>query len=167
MFRNIKIEEDGVTPDIEDTLREINRGTWTIGYTGQSPERLKLHMANQHTFDKTTLRANGGPADGETYGLPWPCWGTPEMKHPGTHVLYDMSKPVSEGGLTFRARFGVEREGVNLLAEGSWSLGSEIEDGYPQFTMAVLQQLGWDADLTADERAQIEAIGGEIGRAHV
>ena len=24
---------------------------WTIGYTGQSPERLKLHMANQHTFD--------------------------------------------------------------------------------------------------------------------
>jgi hypothetical protein len=30
---------------------------WTIGYTGQSPERLKLHMANQHTFDRTTLQA--------------------------------------------------------------------------------------------------------------
>ena len=36
---------------------------WTIGYTGQSPERLKLHMANQHTFDKTTLQAIGGPAE--------------------------------------------------------------------------------------------------------
>ena len=41
---------------------------WTIGYTGQSPERLKLHMANQHTFDKVTLKANGGPADGDYYG---------------------------------------------------------------------------------------------------
>ena len=153
MFRNIAIEEDGVTPNIEDTLREINRGTWTIGYTGQSPERLRMHMANQHTFDRTTLRANGGPADGETYGLPWPCWGTPEMKHPGTHILYDMSKPVSEGGLTFRARFGVERDGDNLLAEGVYSQGSDIEDGYPEFTMQMLMDLGWDGELTDAERA--------------
>ena len=49
-------------PSIEDTLREINRGTWTIGYTGQSPERLKLHMKNMHTFDVKTLKAVGGPA---------------------------------------------------------------------------------------------------------
>jgi formate dehydrogenase major subunit len=49
-------------PLIEDITREFNRGMWTIGYTGQSPERLKLHMANQHTFDRTTLQANGGPA---------------------------------------------------------------------------------------------------------
>jgi formate dehydrogenase major subunit len=113
---------------------------WTIGYTGQSPERLKLHMANQHTFDRTTLQANGGgPADGDYYGLPWPSWGTPEMKHPGTPNLYDTSKPVAEGGLTFRARFGVkapdEWGGGNLLAEGSYSVGSEIQDGYPEFTI--------------------------------
>ena len=63
----------------------------------------------------------GGPADGEYYGMPWPCWGTPEMNHPGTPNLYDMSKPVAEGGLTFRARFGVERDGDNLLAEGVYS----------------------------------------------
>ncbi|MGR3618529.1 MAG: formate dehydrogenase subunit alpha [Roseovarius sp.] len=159
-FRNIEIEADGVTPNIEDTLREINRGTWTIGYTGQSPERLRLHMANQHTFDRTTLRAVGGPADGETYGLPWPCWGTPEMKHPGTHVLYDMSKPVSEGGLTFRARFGVERDGDNLLAEGVYSVGSDIQDGYPEFTMQMLMDLGWDSELTDEERAAIDAVAG-------
>ncbi|MFB9149696.1 formate dehydrogenase subunit alpha [Roseovarius ramblicola] len=159
-FRNIAIEDDGVTPNIEDTLREINRGTWTIGYTGQSPERLRMHMANQHTFDRTTLRAVGGPADGETYGLPWPCWGTPEMKHPGTHVLYDMSKPVSEGGLTFRARFGVERDGDNLLAEGVYSVGSDIQDGYPEFTMQMLMDLGWDGELTDDERAAIDAVAG-------
>ena len=47
--------------------------------------------------------------------------GTADMKHPGTPNLYDPSKPVAEGGLNFRARFGVEREGVNLLAEGFFS----------------------------------------------
>jgi len=117
-------------------------------------------MANQHTFDRTTLQAVGGPCDGDYYGLPWPSWGTPEMNHPGTPILYDPSKPVAEGGLTFRARFGVERDGENLLAEGSYSVGSEITDGYPEFTMQSLMDLGWDGDLTADEKAAIDAVGG-------
>ncbi len=159
MFKNIKVENN--EPLIEDVTREFNRGMWTIGYTGQSPERLKLHMANQHMFDKTTLQAIGGPADGEYYGLPWPCWGPPEMKHPGTPILYDTSKPVAEGGLTFRARFGVERNGENLLAEGSYSVDSEIQDGYPEFTMAMLKKLGWDGDLTADEKAAIDNVAGD------
>ena len=151
----------GDEPVIEDITREFNRGMWTVGYTGQSPERIKAHMENQHTFDKTTLQAVGGPVDGDYYGLPWPCWGTAEMNHPGTPNLYDTSKPVADGGLCFRARFGVERDGVNLLAEGSYPVGSEIEDGYPEFTMAMLQSLGWDGDLTDDERASIEAVAGE------
>ena len=159
MFKNIAVLDK--EPLVEDTLREINSGMWTIGYTGQSPERLQRQMANQHTFDRTTLQAIGGPCDGEYYGLPWPCWGTPEMDHPGTPVLYDTSKPVAKGGLTFRARFGVEKDGVNLLAEGAHSVDSEIEDGYPEFTMAVLKRLGWDGDLTADERAAIEAVAGD------
>ncbi len=158
-FKNIEV--NGTEPLVEDITREINRGMWTIGYTGQSPERLKLHMANQHTFDRTTLQARGGPADGDYYGMPWPSWGTPEMKHPGTPVLYDPSKPVAEGGLCFRARFGVERDGQNLLAEGSYPVGSEIKDGYPEFTMAMLKKLGWDKDLTADEVAAIEKVAGD------
>ena len=160
IFRNIAIEDDGVTPNIEDITREFNRGMWTIGYTGQSPERLRLHMANQHTFDRTTLQAIGGPADGDFYGMPWPAWGTPEMGHPGTPNLYDMSLPVSKGGLTFRARFGVERDGDNLLAEGVASANSEIQDGYPEFTMQMLMDLGWDSDLTDEERAAIDAVAG-------
>jgi formate dehydrogenase major subunit len=159
MFKNIAVEND--EPLVEDITREWNRGMWTIGYTGQSPERMKKQMNNQHTFNRTTLLANGGPCDGEYYGLPWPCWGTPEMGHPGTPVLYDTSKPVAEGGLCFRARYGVERNGTNLLAEGSYPVGSEIEDGYPEFTMAMLQRLGWDGDLTAEERATIDGIAGE------
>jgi formate dehydrogenase major subunit len=94
--------------------------------------------------------------DGEYYGMPWPCWGTPEFKHPGTPVLYDTSKRVAEGGLAFRARFGVERDGVNLLAEGSYPVGSEISDGHPEFTADLLKQLGWWDDLTAEEKAAAE-----------
>ncbi len=159
MFKNIAVE--GTEPNIEDITGEINRGMWTIGYTGQSPERLKLHMANQYTFDRTSLLARGGPADGDYYGMPWPCWGTPQMKHPGTPNLYDTSKPVAEGGLCFRARFGVERDGDNLLAEGSYPVGSEIRDGYPEFSMAMLKKLGWDGDLTTEERAAIDKVAGD------
>ncbi len=158
MFRNIALNGD--EPSIEDITREFNRGMWTIGYTGQSPERLRKHMQYQHHFDKTTLRAVGGPCDGDIYGMPWPCWGTAEMNHPGTPNLYDMSLPVSKGGLTFRARFGVERNGENLLAEGVYSKNSEIKDGYPEFTMQMLMDLGWDGDLTAEERASIDAVAG-------
>ncbi|MEP5632692.1 MAG: formate dehydrogenase subunit alpha [Tateyamaria sp.] len=159
IFRNIAMDE-GDEPNIEDITREFNKGMWTIGYTGQSPERMKTHMANQHTFDRTTLRAIGGPADGDYYGMPWPSWGTAEMNHPGTANLYDMSLPVAEGGLTFRARFGVERDGDNLLAEGVFNPGSEIEDGYPEFTMQMLIDLGWDGDLTPEEAEAIEAVAG-------
>ncbi len=78
-------------PEPESILREINKGVWTIGYTGQSPERLKLHMKNMNTFDVKTLRAKGGPCDGDFFGLPWPCYGTPELKHPGSPNLYNTS----------------------------------------------------------------------------
>ena len=163
-FKNVSMVDLGngrEEPKIEDLTREFNGGMWTIGYTGQSPERLKAHMANQATFDKTTLLAKGGPVSGDYYGLPWPCWGTADMKHPGTPVLYDTSKPVAEGGLNFRARFGVEHEGQNLLAEGSYPVGNELKDGHPEFTMAMLTKLGWDKDLTDAERAAIDKVAGE------
>jgi len=150
------IQVNGEEPLVEDILRELNRGMWTIGYTGQSPERLKLQAENRHMFDTTTLKAEGGPCDGEYYGLPWPCWGTPEIKHPGSPNLYDTSKSVAEGGMPFRARFGVEYQGKNLLAENSWSKDSDIKDGYPEFTADMLKQLGWWGDLTADEQKAAE-----------
>jgi formate dehydrogenase major subunit len=63
---------------------------------------------------------------------------------------------VAEGGLNFRARFGVERNGETLLAEGSYSKGAEIKDGYPEFSDKVLKQLGWWDDLTDAEKAAAE-----------
>jgi formate dehydrogenase major subunit len=154
MFKNIKIEKD--EPVIEDVLREINRGAWTIGYTGQSPERLKMHAKYRGTFNTLTLKAEGGPCKGDYYGLPWPCWGTPEMKHPGTPILYDPSKPVAEGGLVFRAAWGTDYNGQNLLASGVYSVNSDIKDGYPEFTADILKKLGWWNDLTEAEKKEAE-----------
>jgi formate dehydrogenase major subunit len=158
LLKNVKVDNN--LPSAEDLLREINRGGWSTGYTGQSPERLKLHRDHQKDFDLVTLRASSGPCKGDYYGLPWPCWGTPELKHPGTATLYNTNLHVKDGGGTFRARFGVEHNGTSLLAEGSYSAGSEIKDGYPEFTMAVLKKLGWDKDLTPQELAVIQQIGG-------
>src|SRR6185312_13631854 len=59
MFKNIKVENN--LPSAEDILREINRGSWSTGYCGQSPERLKAHMKNQAKFDLVTARAEGRP----------------------------------------------------------------------------------------------------------
>ena len=151
-------------PVPEDILREINRSVWTIGYTGQSPERLKAHMRNMHVFDPRTLRAKGGvdketgyKLDGDYFGLPWPCFGTPEVKHPGTHVLYNNEQHVMDGGGNFRANFGVERDGQSLLAaDGSHSKGAEITTGYPEFDHLLLKKLGWWDDLTEAEKAKAE-----------
>jgi len=144
-------------PTPESVLKEINRGMWTIGYTGQSPERLKLHMKNMQTFDVQTLRAKGGPCDGDYFGLPWPCYGTPQIKHPGSPNLYDTSKHVMDGGGCFRANFGVERDGVSLLAEDcSYPKGSDLTTGYPEFDHVLLKKLGWWNDLTPEEQKLAE-----------
>ncbi|MCL4746319.1 MAG: formate dehydrogenase subunit alpha [Burkholderiaceae bacterium] len=159
-FKMISVKKHGLDwkePEPESMLREINRAVWTIGYTGQSPERLKLHMKHMSTFDVKSLRANGGPADGDYFGLPWPCFGTAEIKHPGSPNLYQTSRHVMDGGGNFRANFGVERDGVSLLAEdGSHSLGAEIPGGYPEFDHVLLKKLGWWDDLSDAEKTAAE-----------
>lgn len=161
MFKHLKVV-NGV-PEAEDLLREINRGGWSTGYCGQSPERLKAHMRHQDKFDLVTLRApkDAPEVGGDYYGLPWPCWGTPELRHPGSAVLYNTSLHVMDGGGTFRARFGTERNGQTLLAEDSYTKDSPLTDGYPEFTYGVLRKLGWDGDLTPQELETIKRIGGD------
>jgi formate dehydrogenase major subunit len=151
----------GEEPFLEDVLRnEINKGAWSIGYTGQSPERLQAHMRNRHVFDVRTLRAAGGrdaktgyDLTGDYYGLPWPCYGSAQIKHPGSPTLYDTSRHVMEGGGCFRAAFGVEKDGISLLAaDGSYPKGSEITTGYPQFDDVLLKKLGWWNELSDAEK---------------
>ena len=117
-------------------------------------------MRNMNVFDVKTLRARGGvdketgyKLDGDYFGLPWPCYGTAEIKHPGSPNLYDTSKHVMDGGGNFRANFGIERDGVSLLAaDGSHSKGAALTTGYPEFDHLFLKRLGWWGDLTEAEQ---------------
>jgi formate dehydrogenase major subunit len=166
--KNIKLVKDKTgwdEPLIEDITREFNKGTWTIGYTGQSPERLKAHMRLMQYFDVKTLRCTESVIDKETgydikgdyFGLPWPCYGTPEVKHPGSPVLYRTDLKMMDGGGCFRANFGVSKDGVNLLAEdGSHSKDSDITTGFPEFDHVLMKKLGWWAELTPAEQAAAE-----------
>ncbi len=166
LIKNYKLQKvKGMDePMVEDILREINKSVWTIGYTGQSPERLKAHMRNMHLFDVKTLKSKGGKDKetgydfgGDYFGLPWPCYGTPELKHPGSPNLYDTSKHIMDGGGNFRANFGVEKDGKNLLAEdGSHSKGADITTGYPELDHVLLKKLGWWDELTDAEKALAE-----------
>ena len=166
-FKMLNTEFAGKTwrePQIESILSEINKGLWTIGYTGQSPDRLKAHMRNMHLFDVKTLRATAGvdketgyDMSGDYFGLPWPCWGNPDMKHPGSPNLYQPSRHVMDGGSPFRARFGVEKDGESLLAaDGSSTPGADIQMGYPEFDHSILKKLGWWDELTPDEQVAAE-----------
>jgi formate dehydrogenase major subunit len=166
--KNIKVTKDKTgwdEPSTEDMLREINAGAWTIGYTGQSPERLQAHMRNMAAFDPKTLRCTTSTVDKETgydmngdyFGLPWPCYGKADIKHPGSHILYRTDLNVMDGGGCFRANFGISRDGVSLLAEdGSFPKGSEITTGYPEFDHILLKKLGWWSDLTPEEAKEAE-----------
>ena len=145
MFKNIKVENN--LPEAEDVLREMNRGSWSTGYCGQSPERLKAHMKNQAKFDMLTMRApkDDPEVGGDYYGLPWPCWGITGGQASGHAAALQHRSAVMDGGGTFRPRFGVEREEkrpdgttrkVSLLADGSYLEGfgdqgrlSGIHDG--------------------------------------
>ncbi|MCF8180925.1 MAG: formate dehydrogenase subunit alpha [Limnohabitans sp.] len=151
-------------PEIESILREINQAVWTIGYTGQTPERLKAHMRMMSVFDPKTLRSRGGKdpvtgydTAGDYFGLPWPCYGNAALKHPGSPNLYDTSKHVMDGGGNFRANFGVEKDGKSLLAaDGSYSKGADIKTGYPEVDHVMLKKLGWWNELTEDEKKAAE-----------
>ena len=62
-----------------------------------------------------------------------------------------------DGGGCFRANFGVERDGVNLLAEdGSYPKGGDLTTGYPEFDHVLMKKLGWWDELTEDEKKAAE-----------
>jgi len=137
----------------EDATDEIARIIKTIGLTGWTAERVKKHTDNWHMFDEVS-GAGMGPMKGEFYGLPWPCW---TKTHGGSPNLYDTSIPVSAGGMGFRNNFGLEKDGVNLLAEkGSFPKGSKIEAGYPEITKANIEAV-LGITLSEEEKAAMGA----------
>lgn len=137
----------------EDATNEIARIIKTIGLTGWTADRLKKHTDNWHMFDEVTLRGYGDMT-GEYYGLPWPCW---TKSHSGSPVLYNINRPVKEGGMGFRNRFGLEKDGVSLLAaKGSAPKGSSNPDGYPEITKDNIEAV-LGIKLTDEEKSKIGA----------
>jgi formate dehydrogenase major subunit len=125
----------------EDIVAEWNMGMRTIGMVGQTVKRMKRQQKLAHTFNVGTKMAEGGAANGEQWGLPWPCW---TDKHPGTQILYNVDIPVSKGGLGFRARWGPKAKDDKrtlLAGSGSAPVGSSINGGYPEAK-------AWKTDLT-------------------
>ena len=136
-LRNISGKSTFTWPD--DATREIALIIQSVGYSGRTPERLKNHTDNWHLFSEVEMQGVGGSVKGEYYGLPWPCW-TPQ--HPGSPILYDISKPVIEGGMGFRNRFGLEHNGVSQLADESATVAnSKVRGGYPQITKANIEEV--------------------------
>jgi formate dehydrogenase major subunit len=85
--------------------------------------------------------------------LPWPCW---TDTHPGTPILYDISKPVAKGGLPFRNDFGLEktydsssRTENQLAAKRTCNPLSEVDGGYPEFE-GVVPGTNWKTDLSQE-----------------
>jgi len=143
----VQYKDDFVWPD--DAVREIARTVKSIGLSGWTPERLRRHQENWHLFDPFTLEGKG-EMKGEYYGLPWPCW---DEQHPGSPILWDISKPVNEGGMGFRNRFGLEHNGVSQIANEDITLpGQKIKGGYPQITKANIEQV-LGITLSEEEKA--------------
>lgn len=135
----------------EDATREIARTIKTIGLTGWTPERIKKHTDNWHMFDQVSLRGYGA-MKGEYYGLPWPVW---TEKHGGSPVLYNINRSVKDGGMGFRNRFGLEHDGVDLLAgDGSAPKNSKVDEGYPEITRDNIEKV-LKIKLTASEKKRI------------
>ena len=154
-------DADGKIEWPEAATREISNIVKSIGLTGWTPERLKRHQENWDKFDEKTLMGKEGTdVAGEYYGLPWPCW---TEKHPGSPNLYDISKPVMQGGMGFRNRFGLEHNGVNQLAAiGSAPEQGAINGGYPEITKKNIEEV-LGIKLTDEEREKMGATWATDG----
>ena len=133
----------------EDATDEIARIIKTIGLTGWTSKRLKKHQENWHLFDQVSMRGIG-PMKGEYYGLPWPCW---TESHCGSPVLYDVHRPVKEGGMGFRNRFGLVHDGVSQLA-GVGIKDAKVKGGYPEITAKNIEKV-LGIKLSEDEKKKI------------
>ena len=154
-------DADGKIEWPEAATREIANIVKSIGLTGWTPERLKRHQENWDKFDEKTLMGKEGTdVAGEYYGLPWPCW---TEKHPGSPNLYDISKPVMQGGMGFRNRFGLEHNGVNqLAADGSAPEQGAINGGYPEITKKNIEEV-LGIKLTDEEHEKMGATWATDG----
>ena len=102
MFKNIKVEGNRAGarghPARDESRQLVDRLLRPVAGAAEG-----AHGDTRRTFDLVTMRApkDDPEVGGDYYGLPWPCWGTPEVKHPGTPLLYNTNLAVMDGGGMF------------------------------------------------------------------
>ena len=146
MFKNIKVENN--LPVAEDILREINRGGLSTGYCGQSPERLKAAHGEPEGLRPGDAAGQGRPGQGRLLRPAVAVLGhagDQASRHPHAlqppparhgrrrHLPRPLRRRARGQGRSWRTASRSRRTSQhNLLAEGSYSVGSEIQDGYPR-----------------------------------
>ena len=130
----------------------VNRGAWWWLH-GTEPERLKLHMKHQEKFDASPARPRG-----TGQGRLLRPRGRAGARRAEASRNAAALRHVEAGGARRPAvprRVGTAYEGESLLAENSAPVGSPVQDGYPEFTVALLEKFGWAGELTPSERETI------------
>ena len=156
----------------EDILREINRGGWSTGYCGQSPERLKAHMKQPgQVRPGDAARAEGRPGDRRRLLRP----ALAVLGHAGAQASRHATRSTTPtctsrtaAARSARASASSAREAAGRHDPQGQPAGRRLllartrrsRTAIPSSPMGVLKKLGWDKDLTAAERATIERIGG-------
>ena len=153
MFKNIKVENGCRVgrghPARDQPRRLVDRlyrpvagaaegCTWR---TRQDFDLVTLRAPRTAPARATTTACRGRAGARRSSSIPAPtCSTTPTCT---SWTAAAPSAPASAWSAEDKLPDGTSRK-VNLLAEGSYSLGSEIKDGYPEFTYGVLKKLGWD-----------------------
>jgi Anaerobic dehydrogenases, typically selenocysteine-containing len=147
-------------PETESILREINRGVWTIGYTGQSPERLKAHSAQYARVRRQDSARPRRHRQGNRLQT------RRRILRPALALLRHAGVAPSGHGESVRhlaqchgrrrqlprqLRRRTRRQSL-LAADGSASKGADIQTGYPEFDSTLLKKLGWWNELTDAEK---------------
>ena len=162
MFKNIKVENN--LPVAEDILREINRGSWSTGYCGQSPERSSRTWRNQDDFDMRHAAGHDGPEQGRLLRPAVAVLGLAGGQA-SRHAAALQHQPLRHGWRRhvprpLRRRARGEAAGRHDRARSACSptaptrKDSEIKDGYPEFTLRRAQEarLGQGPDRGRDWR---------------
>ena len=157
---SIKTAKGYDEPNIEDVARERDQPRHLDHRLHRPVARaaLKLHMSNMHVFDVKTLRAKGGPCDGDYFGLPWPCYGNAGaeasgLAEPLRHVAQrhgrrrqlprELRRRARRREPARRGRLGLRRAPICTF-------------GYPEFDHVLLKKLGWWDELTDAEKKEAE-----------
>ena len=74
---------------------DANKETCLLIMQAITQEQAKLSGGDGRARSRASII--GYDFGGDYFGLPWPCYGTPELKHPGSPNLYDTSKHVMDG----------------------------------------------------------------------